>query len=78
MGRPCRFDDVGPGTWGQDLGFFSYSGGDVISVIQRTCMRVSDSTVKIEPEPRPVCRMFDLCEGCPYQDVQTALNMHIL
>ncbi len=66
MGRPCRFDDVGPGSWAQDLGLSSCSGDEVMSAIQSLYAQMPDSTVLVDPDPRPVCRMFDLCEGCPY------------
>ncbi len=66
MGRPCKSDDVGPGSWGQDLGPFLHSGGEAMSATKKAGMRISGAAVRIEPMPRPVCRMFDRCEGCPY------------
>ncbi len=66
MGRPCKYDGVGPGSWAQDLGLSSCSGDEVMSAIQSLYAEMPDSTVLIDPNPRPVCRMFDLCEGCPY------------
>ncbi len=63
MGRPCRYDYVGPGSWAQDLGLFSCSGDEAIAAVKET---MAHSTIRIDPDPRPVCRMFDRCEGCPY------------
>ncbi len=68
MGKPCKFDDVGPGSWGQDLGPFLHSGGEAMPTVKKASMRIPGSAVRIAPAPRPVCRMFDRCEGCPYPD----------
>ena len=66
MDRPCKYDGVGPGSRAQDFGPFSRSEDEVVSAIQNLYTQIPDSAAKMEPEPRPVCRMFDLCEGCPY------------
>lgn len=66
MGRPCKSDDVGPGSWGQDLGPFLHSEGGAMPAVKKASMRISGTSVRIEPMPRPVCRMFERCEGCPY------------
>ncbi len=66
MNRPCKYDDVGPGTWGQDLGCFLPSAGEAVGVVERLLPQISVTAARREPMPRPVCRMFDRCEGCPY------------
>ncbi len=66
MGRPCKYDGVGLGSWAQGLGLFSRSEDEVMSEIQSLLTQIPDSTVLVDPEPRPVCRVFDRCEGCPY------------
>lgn len=66
MDQLCKYDYVGPGSWGQDLGPFLHSGGELVSKAERATPRTPGGCVKVEPMPRPVCRMFDRCEGCPY------------
>jgi len=63
MSRLCRFDDVWPGSWTQDLGLFSCPGDEAAAVVKETMVHTA---IRLEPEPQPVCRMSDLCEGCPY------------
>jgi len=63
MIRACKFDDVWPGSWAQDPGLFSFSKDEAMAVVKET---MAHSTIRLEPEPRPVCRKSDLCEGCPY------------
>ena len=65
MDRPCKYDDEGPGSWGQDLGLFLPSESNPVGV-QKLLPQISVPADKREPLPRPVCRMFDRCEGCPY------------
>lgn len=66
MSRPCKYDYVGPGSWEQDLGPFLRSGAESVSRVERSLLWVPSVTAKTGPAPRPVCRMFDRCEGCPY------------
>ncbi len=66
MGRPCKYVYVGPGSWKQDLGSFLRSSAEFMSNAERTLLRIPSAAVKAEPTPRPVCQMFDRCEGCPY------------
>ncbi len=64
MGRPCRSDDVGPGSW--DSGPFVRYDGSVMSDVTHALLRLPSPSVRADPPPRPVCRMYDRCEGCPY------------
>ncbi len=66
MDRPCKYDVAGPESWRQDSGPFFCPVPKVTSEIKMAYTRIPVSSVKIEPEPRPVCRMFERCEGCPY------------
>ena len=66
MDQPCKYDYVGPGSWGQDLGPFLRFGEDSMSGFEKMLRRIPSVPVRVSPPPKPVCRRSERCEGCPY------------